>query len=119
MSGRLSVDSAHGSGWGAGGHTPYGADGTPLSASHGRRSSIYRAQNSTLFNAFEEEGMGLSQLPEEEESDDERRGLTSSAMRSSDYPRRSLGADTREGRGREIAGGRHPAYSTLEGDEAH
>jgi hypothetical protein len=117
MSGRLSVDSAHGHGWNAGGHTPYGADGTPLSATHGRRSSIYRAQNSTLFNAFEEESMGLSQLPEEEESDDERKGLTST-QRSSDYPRRSLGGEAASGRGREIAGGRHPAYSSLDGDEA-
>lgn len=43
------------------------------SPSHGRRSSIYRAQNSTLFSAFEEDGVALSDLPEEDESGDEER----------------------------------------------
>jgi hypothetical protein len=73
MSGRLSTD-MNGPYWSQGGSSGYAPDGSLLSAGHGRRSSIYRAQNSTLFNAFEEEGVGLTELPEEEESDDERRG---------------------------------------------
>jgi hypothetical protein len=85
----------------------YAPDGTLLSATHGRRSSIYRAQNSTLFSAFEEDGVALSDLPEEEEGsdDDERRGLRSGARD------RELGVGGRTllgGRG--DAGGRHPAH---------
>ena len=72
--GRLSTD-MNGPYWSQGGASGYAPDGSLLSAGHGRRSSIYRAQNSTLFNAFEEESVGLTELPEEEESDDEgRRG---------------------------------------------
>lgn len=77
MSGRISLDPGHGNIWGMGGNnhsqsTLYGADGTPLSATHGRRSDLYRAQNSTLFNAFEEEeSVGLTQLREEEDETDE------------------------------------------------
>jgi hypothetical protein len=77
MSGRLSIDSNGPQTWNYAsvpGNT-YAPDGSLHSAGHGRRSSIYRAQNSTLFTAFEEgDGMPLSDLPEEEESDDERRG---------------------------------------------
>jgi hypothetical protein len=74
MSGRLSVDS-NGGAWNYA-SVPSGAnyapDGSVHSAGHGRRSSIYRAQNSTLFSAFEEEGsMALSDLPEEDENSDE------------------------------------------------
>jgi len=78
MSGRLSIDS-NGQSFNYA-SVPSGAsyapDGSLHSAGHGRRSSIYRAQNSTLFSAFEEgEGVPLSDLPEEDESDDgDRRG---------------------------------------------
>jgi hypothetical protein len=67
LQGRLSSD-----GWG-------GAEGrdevTPRSASHGRRSSTYRAQSTTLFNAFEggdglpEESVALQELREEGEGE--------------------------------------------------
>jgi len=77
MSGRLSIDSNGPQTWNYAsvpGNT-YAPDGSLHSAGHGRRSSIYRAQNSTLFTAFEEgDGMPLGDLPEEDESDDERRG---------------------------------------------
>jgi len=47
----------------------------PSPRGHGRRSSLYRNQTSTLFNAFDEhedpEAVGLQQLREEDESDDE------------------------------------------------
>lgn len=78
MSGRLSHDS-NGQAWNYA-SVPSGAnyapDGSLNSAGHGRRSSIYRAQNSTLFSAFEEgENLALSDLPEEDEgSDGETRG---------------------------------------------
>lgn len=78
MSGRLSTDT-NGPYWSGGGVTGYSPDGSLPSAGHGRRSSIYRAQNSTLFSAFEEEGVGLTQLPEEEESDEDGRGTPRSA----------------------------------------
>jgi hypothetical protein len=84
MSGRLSHDSNNPA-WSYASvpsGANYGPDGTQLSAQHGRRSSIYRAQNSTLFSAFEEEGVALSDLPEEEEEgsdEDDRRGLKGSS----------------------------------------
>ncbi|THV07411.1 DUF803-domain-containing protein [Dendrothele bispora CBS 962.96] len=64
--GRLSVD-----GW-----LEAGAPRTPRSAGHGRRSSLYRNQTTTLFNAFEEdderaEEHGLHRLNEEDEWEDE------------------------------------------------
>ncbi|KAF8067807.1 magnesium transporter NIPA-domain-containing protein [Lyophyllum atratum] len=47
----------------------------PSPRGHGRRSSLYRNQSSTLFNAFDEhedsEAVGLQRLREEDESDDE------------------------------------------------
>ncbi len=74
MSGRMSTDT-NAPYWSQSGVTGYNPDGSVQSAGHGRRSSIYRAQNSTLFSAFEEEeSVGLTQLPEEDESDDEGRG---------------------------------------------
>ncbi|KAK1921629.1 magnesium transporter NIPA-domain-containing protein [Papiliotrema laurentii] len=78
MSGRLSLDSNGPQTWNYA-SVPSGAnyapDGSLHSAGHGRRSSIYRAQNSTLFSAFEEDGaVPLSDLPEEDESDDDRDG---------------------------------------------
>jgi len=96
MSGRLSSDQ-NPAAWAYGALPQYTTDGTPLTPTHGRRSSIYRAQNSTLFNAFEEGDMPLDDLPEEDEdSGDERDG-----------PGRSLvGKDRR----RVEEGGRHPAY---------
>lgn len=49
----------------------------PAPSPHGRRSSMYRNQTSTLFNAFEEQGepgtesVGLRRLGEEDESEDD------------------------------------------------
>ncbi|WVQ98128.1 hypothetical protein IAU59_005250 [Kwoniella sp. CBS 9459] len=106
MSGRMSMESNGPNAWNYGsvpGGATYGPDGSLHSAGHGRRSSIYRAQNSTLFSAFEEEGMALTQLPEEDESDDE--GLT--RREQAQGPGRSLLA--KKGR-EEVAGGKHPAY---------
>jgi hypothetical protein len=64
LQGRVSLD-----GWG--GLSEVQPDGALQSSGHGRRSSIYRAQSTTLFNAFEEEeatdNMPLSQLRESEE----------------------------------------------------
>lgn len=108
----------------------YAPDGSLLSASHGRRSSIYRAQNSTLFNAFEEDGVALSQLDEEEESEDEPANANTAGQGLGQAKRPSVidvergisgGGDmaspVRGGRslvgknGRsDVPGGRHPAY---------
>jgi len=107
MSGRLSMESNNPTLWNyasvPGGAVPsYARDGSIQSPSHGRRSSIYRAQNSTLFSAFEEDGVALSDLPEEDESDDEER-------RDGPNGRSLLGRNAvRPG---EVGGGRHPAYS--------
>ncbi|TFK49296.1 DUF803-domain-containing protein [Heliocybe sulcata] len=72
IQGRMSID-----GWN-------GMDGVPYSAGHGRRSSAYRSNNHTLFNAFEAdddelEGVGLERLDEEDGyvSADERTHLRS------------------------------------------
>ncbi|EGO03417.1 hypothetical protein SERLA73DRAFT_47082 [Serpula lacrymans var. lacrymans S7.3] len=66
LQGRLSID-----GWG--GVSDIRPDGALNSATHGRRSSLYRSQTSTLFNAFEDgdagEGQALSQLRESEEDE--------------------------------------------------
>lgn len=74
MSGRLSHDSNGPQVWNYASvpsGANYGPDGSLHSAGHGRRSSIYRAQNSTLFSAFEEgESVALSDLPEEDEGSD-------------------------------------------------
>lgn len=74
LQGRMSLDGWTGT---ENGHPP-----TPSRMNgHGRRSSLYRAQSTTLFNAFEEEevrteSMGLHQLSgvhesEEEDEDDD------------------------------------------------
>jgi len=94
MSGRLSTDQ-NPAAWNYGALPQYSSDNT--NPTHGRRSSIYRAQNSTLFNAFEEGDMPLDDLPEEDESGDERDGGVG----------RSL---VGKNRGRVEEGGRHPAY---------
>ncbi|KAG1738707.1 magnesium transporter NIPA-domain-containing protein [Suillus lakei] len=64
VAGRMSLD-----GWG--GISEVQPDGALQSSGHGRRSSIYRAQSTALFNAFEEEdtaaNIPLSQLRESEE----------------------------------------------------
>ena len=66
LQGRPSLD-----GWA--GTSELQSDGILHSAGHGRRSSLYRAQSNTLFDAFEEGGgvasMPLSQLRESEEED--------------------------------------------------
>ena len=67
LQGRPSLD-----GWG--GTSELRSDGVPHSAGHGRQSSLYRAQSTTLFSAFEEDGvtsMALSRLRESEEEGDE------------------------------------------------
>ncbi|KAG1748033.1 magnesium transporter NIPA-domain-containing protein [Suillus occidentalis] len=64
LQGRMSLD-----GWG--GVSEIQPDGALQSSGHGRRSSLYRAQSTALFNAFEEEetadNMPLAQLRESEE----------------------------------------------------
>ena len=52
ISGRMSID-----GWNGAAGTPIGGhhSGVPFSPAHGRRSSLYRHQSQTLFNAFEED----------------------------------------------------------------
>lgn len=103
MSGRASSDQ-NPAAWAYGALPQYNTDGTPLTPSHGRRSSIYRAQNSTLFNAFEEGDMPLSDLPEEDEdSDDGAVGRDRDRGQS-----RSLVGGKRRG---DEEGGRHPAYA--------
>lgn len=68
LQGRMSID-----GWNGAAGTDVG--GTPTTPGHGRRSSLYRAQTTTLFNAFEEEegheNLALSRLPEEDEDYDD------------------------------------------------
>lgn len=76
VSGRLSLE-----GWNGIGR--YRPDGAPYSAGHGRHSSLYRHQTSTLYSAFDEddelegsgrETVGLQRLrgvPEGEDLDDE------------------------------------------------
>ncbi|PAV20420.1 hypothetical protein PNOK_0304700 [Pyrrhoderma noxium] len=74
ISGRFSLEGWNGIG-------PGGIGGVPYSAGHGRRSSIYRHQTNTLFNAFGDddelegsgrEAVGLQQLREQtEEGDDD------------------------------------------------
>ncbi|WVQ83312.1 hypothetical protein IAT38_005451 [Cryptococcus sp. DSM 104549] len=103
--GRLSIDSnGPGFGYGAVPGATYAPDGSLHSANHGRRSSLYRAQNTTLFSAFEEEGVPLGQLAEEDESSEDEVGGSS---RRGQAPGRSLMG--KKGRG-EVPGGRHPAY---------
>ena len=113
MSGRLSLESNGGNGWNyASVPNLYAPSGNLQSPSHGRRSSIYRAQNSTLFSAFEEDGVALSDLPEESESDEEARGVDGGRTdgRSGGQNRSLVGAKgKREG---EVNGGLHPAYAS-------
>jgi hypothetical protein len=97
MSGRLSSDQ-NPAAWQYGALPQYTTDGA-ATPTHGRRSSIYRAQNSTLFNAFEEGDVPLDDLPEEEEESDD----------NDDRAGRSLVGKARRDRGEE--GGRHPAYA--------
>ncbi|RXK40987.1 hypothetical protein M231_01835 [Tremella mesenterica] len=111
MSGRPSLDSNGPSAWN---YNPvpssYAPDGTILSAGHGRRSSLYRAQNSTLFSAFEEDNaMALSDLPEEDESDDGERTARNgrSPAPVNRQPRSLLVRGSRDGR--------HPAYQDTPG----
>ncbi|KAJ6572133.1 magnesium transporter NIPA-domain-containing protein [Mycena capillaripes] len=98
LEGRLSVDGWHGI------RRDSLSMGLPSPRSaHGRRSSLYRAQTSTLFNAFSGgeagESVGLQRLREEDEEDwdedaDERTSLRTPAARStipSHTPTRSLG----------------------------
>ncbi|KAG8216370.1 magnesium transporter NIPA-domain-containing protein [Butyriboletus roseoflavus] len=65
LQGRPSLDT-----WG--GTSELRSDGILHSASHGRQSSLYRAQSDTLFDAFEEgvASMPLTKLQESEEEED-------------------------------------------------
>ncbi len=102
MSGRVSLDAAAPF-WGTSGAagSGYNADGSIQPAGHGRRSPFYRQQNSTLFNAFEEESVGLNPLNEgrpgeEEEEDDEIDGLTrSNTVKNGGGGRTSMGGYAR------------------------
>ncbi|KZS97161.1 DUF803-domain-containing protein [Sistotremastrum niveocremeum HHB9708] len=75
------------------GQSGYRPDGAPHSAGHGRRSSLYRAQSSTLFNAFEEEeNAGLQRLDEDDDELEEDRPFEAderTRLRSSHDDRRS------------------------------
>lgn len=99
MSGRMSQDNTPLWNYASNGSAPasYATDGTAQPAQHGRRSRLFREQNSTLFNAFEEEGVALTQLPEESEDEDDR-----------EYP--NGGKRSLLGTRRDVDGGRHPAY---------
>lgn len=76
MSGRPSMDAARQPLWGGASATYHSDEPT-----HGRRSSIFHEQDSTLFNAFEEEeSVGLRPLREEfgddvDDSDDSESAL--------------------------------------------
>lgn len=119
MSGRLSMDSnSNGAIWNYGPvPTSYAPDGSLNSASHGRRSSIYRAQNSTLFSAFEEDGMALTDLPEEDESEEDERDRRPTQPLNANKGRSLVGKNTSLGTssgGRDslaVEGSRHPAFS--------
>lgn len=104
MSGRMSMEGQQGGAmlwnYGNGGAVPPAYAEGGAANGHGRRSRLFQQQNSTLFNAFEEEGVALTQLQEEDESDDEE-----AQRRSSDQYKRSL-----VGRRGDVEGGRHPAY---------
>ncbi|KAJ6600026.1 magnesium transporter NIPA-domain-containing protein [Mycena vulgaris] len=65
LEGRLSLDGWHGI------RRDSMSLGMPSPRGHGRRSSLYRAQTSTLFTAFDGEGesVGLQRLREEDEED--------------------------------------------------
>lgn len=122
MSGRISLDPGHGNIWGMGGNnasqsTLYGADGTPLSATHGRRSDLYRAQNSTLFNAFEEESVGLTQLREEEEEEDETDEEMGRRKATDHQKAYSLDDSVGSRGGASAANGRHPGYARQSTDQ--
>jgi hypothetical protein len=68
--GRPSMDAASTPLWG-GASASYNSDGAQ-DADHGRRSHVFRQQNSTLFNAFEEEeSVGLRPLREDFEEDED------------------------------------------------
>ncbi|KAJ7484342.1 magnesium transporter NIPA-domain-containing protein [Mycena latifolia] len=82
LEGRLSLDGWHGI------RRDSMSLGMPSPRGHGRRSSLYRAQSSTLFNAFgagaEGESVGLQRLREEDEEEwnedaDERTALRTPA----------------------------------------
>ncbi|ORX33947.1 magnesium transporter NIPA-domain-containing protein [Kockovaella imperatae] len=125
MSGRLSMESNGHNNWNyASVPNNYAPGGVLQSPTHGRRSNIYRAQNATLFSAFEEDGVALSDLPEEDESGDEERTIgRNSASVGRDGSSRSLvgsrpsgnggvAGGTTNGRTREgeVGGGTHASY---------
>jgi len=105
MSGRLSLD-----GWNPVDYRPDGLS-VPLSAGHGRRSSLYRAQTSALHNAFndEEEAVALTALHNVEE--EEEGGHAEDANE-----RTRLRSDRWSRREHEVDGGRHPAALQVDDD---
>lgn len=114
MSGRLSTD--QNPAWAYGALPQYNPDGS-VTPGHGRRSSIYRAQNSTLFNAFEEgDNVPLTDLPEEESEDEEgeRRKAPSGPAGPGGPAGRGgagVGRSLVGGRRDEVEGVRYPGYA--------
>jgi hypothetical protein len=103
MSGRMSTDRGPGTVWNYGPLPAYAPDGTAQQG-HGRRSSIYRAQNSTLFSAFEddereEDGVAMDDL-EDVESDDgrDRKGAGPEGRRAEGMTQGQAAAGAGEGR---------------------
>ncbi|KAJ9118142.1 hypothetical protein QFC22_004045 [Naganishia vaughanmartiniae] len=104
MSGRPSMDAASTPLWG-GASASYNSDGLH-EQEHGRRSHTFRQQNSTLFNAFEEEeSVGLRPLredfEEDEEDSDDVRGVSDGHASDKDLTR--INTNTNRGTGHSIS----------------
>lgn len=113
ISGRLSLD-----GWNGVGDTR--TDGIPLSAGHGRRSSLYRHQSRTLFSAFGDEddelegrnAAGLQRLREEPEEETDREQETDDLSEPDERTGLRSGQERRSnGRGRTARHGREGSRS--------
>jgi hypothetical protein len=84
MSGRASNDAGAPLWAGSNGSINYAPDGTPLSATHGRKSALYHQQNNTLYSSFGEEHIGLTDLAEADDEEEEDR-LVGDQRRDSSY----------------------------------
>ncbi|KAH9930519.1 magnesium transporter NIPA-domain-containing protein [Epithele typhae] len=115
--GRMSID-----GWSGAAGTPIGGSFGPTVHGHGRRSSLYRNQTQTLFNAFDEDdeiererdGVGLDTLHEAEDDEleaDERTALRSGGGR---RDRISFGNGHALGNGHARRGSRSTSHTPLE-----
>ena len=112
--GRMSID-----GWNGAAGTPIGGtmpfSPSPSHGGHGRRSSLYRNQSQTLFQAFEEDeedadglGLGLDTLHEAEDDEleaDERTALRSGRSNGFFHPNGHANGHGRGGRGSRSASG--------------